>query len=213
MKVGILGSGAVGQALGKGFADAGHDVKMGTRDATQEKIKTWVSKTGSRASAGSYSDAASFGELLVLSTPWSGTEQAISLSEKKNFAGKTVIDVTNPLDFSAGTPKLALGHTDSGGEQVQRWLAGAHVVKAFNIIGAPFMVNPHFPGGPPDMFICGDDTTAKQKVTEILTTFGWSTLDIGGIEGARYLEPLAMVWVVYGFKTNTWSHAFKLLRK
>jgi predicted dinucleotide-binding enzyme len=214
MKVGILGSGAVGQALGKGFADLGHDVKIGTRDPGQEKIKTWVGATGPKASAGSYAEAASFGELLVLSTPWLGTENAIKLSEKKSFSGKVVIDVTNPLDFSSGpSPKLALGHTDSGGEQVQRWIPDAHVVKAFNIIGAPFMVNPQFAGGPPDMFICGNDEKAKQKVTEILTAFKWSTIDIGGIEGSRYLEPMAMAWVVYGFKTNTWSHAFKLLRK
>ena len=214
MKVGILGSGGVGQALGKGFADLGHDVKMGTRDPRQEKVTSWIAKAGPNASAGSYAEAAAFGELLVLATPWSGTENALKLSEKKNLAGKVVIDVTNPLDFSAGPPpKLALGHTDSGGEQVQRWIPDAHVVKAFNIIGAPFMVNPQFAGGPPDMFICGNDTKAKQKVTEILTAFKWTTIDIGGIEGSRYLEPLAMVWVVYGFSTNSWSHAFKLLRK
>jgi predicted dinucleotide-binding enzyme len=214
MKVGILGSGAVGQALGKGFADLGHEVKIGTRDPGQDKIKTWVASTGHKASAGTYAAAASFGELLVLSTPWSGTENAIKLSQRKNFAGKVVIDVTNPLDFASGPPpKLALGHTDSGGEQVQRWIPDAHVVKAFNIIGAPFMVNPQFAGGPPDMFICGNDEKAKEKVTDILTAFKWSTIDIGGIEGSRYLEPMAMAWVVYGFKTNTWSHAFKLLRK
>ncbi|MCX6133219.1 MAG: NAD(P)-binding domain-containing protein [Ignavibacteriales bacterium] len=214
MKIGILGSGGVGQALGKGFADLGHDVKIGTRDPGQDKIKTWVGKTGPKASAGTYAEAASFGELLVLASPWSGTENAIKLSEKKNFSDKVVIDVTNPLDFSSGSsPKLALGHTDSGGEQVQRWIPEAHVVKAFNIIGAPFMVNPQFDGGPPDMFICGNDEKAKQKVTDILTAFKWSTVDIGGIEGSRFLEPMAMAWVLYGFKTNTWSHAFKLLRK
>ena len=214
MKVGILGSGAVGQALGKGFADLGHEVKIGTRDPRQEKIRTWVGKTGPRASAGTYVEAASFGELLVLSTPWSGTENAIRLSEKKNFGGKVVIDVTNPLDFSSGPPpKLALGHTDSAGEQIQRWIPDGHVVKAFNIVGNADMVNPKFPGGPPDMFICGNDETAKKKVTEILTAFGWSTIDIGGIEGSRYIEPLAMVWITYGFRTNQWSQAFKLLRK
>jgi hypothetical protein len=210
MKVGILGSGAVGQALGKGFADLGHDVKIGTRDPGQDKIKAWVGKTGPKASA----EAAAFGELLVLSTPWSGTENAITLSVKKNFSGKVVIDVTNPLDFSSGpAPKLALGHTDSAGEQIQRWIPDGHVVKAFNIVGNGDMVNPKFPGGPPDMFICGNDEAAKKKVTEILTAFGWSTIDLGGIEASRYIEPLAMVWITYGFRTNQWSQAFKLLRK
>jgi predicted dinucleotide-binding enzyme len=214
MQVGILGSGAVGQALGKGLADLGHEVKIGTRDPGQDKIKAWVGKTGPKASAGTYAEAAAFGELLVLATPWAGTKNAIKLSESINFIDKIVIDVTNPLDFSSGPPpKLALGHTDSGGEQVQRWLSDAHVVKAFNIIGAPFMVNPQFAGGPPDMFICGNDEAAKKKVTEILTAFGWSTIDLGGIEASRYIEPLAMVWITYGFRTNQWSQAFKLLRR
>ncbi|HTY38265.1 MAG TPA: NAD(P)-binding domain-containing protein [Bacteroidota bacterium] len=214
MNVGILGSGAVGQALGKGFADLGHKVKLGSRDPGQDKIQSWITKTGSNASAGSYADAASFGELLVLSTPWAGTQNAINLSDKKNFAGKVLIDVTNPLDFSSGPPpRLAVGHTDSAGEQIQHWLPESHVVKAFNIVGNADMVNPKFPGGPPDMFICGNNDGAKKKVTEILTAFGWSTIDLGGIEGCRYIEPLAMVWISYGFRTNQWSQAFKLLRR
>jgi 8-hydroxy-5-deazaflavin:NADPH oxidoreductase len=214
MKVGIIGSGPVGQSLGKGFADLGHEVKLGTRDAGKEKVRTWLSKAGPRVSAGSFSEAAVFGELIVLATSWSGTESALQLADKKNLAGKVVVDATNPLTSTpGGPPGLALGHTNSGGEQVQRWLADAHVVKAFNIIGNPFMVNPQFPGGPPDMFICGNDAGAKQKVTDILTAFGWPTIDLGGIESSRYLEPLAMVWITYGFRTNTWSHAFKLLRK
>ncbi len=125
-----------------------------------------------------------------------------------------MIDATNPLDFSKGVPPiLTVGHTSSLGEQIQKWIPDAKVVKAFNSIGNAHMINPQFPGGPPDMFICGNDEDAKQKVTEILKNFGWSVIDIGGIEGSRYLEPLAMVWIVYGFRTNTWNHAFKLLRK
>ncbi len=214
MKIGIIGSGAVGQALGTGFAELGHEVKLGTRDINQEKVKTWLGKTGPRVSAGSFAEAAAFGELLVLATSWSGTENAITLAGKKNTAGKVVIDATNPLRVAAGgPPTLALGHTDSGGEQVQRWLAESRVVKAFNIIGNSFMVNPQFPGGPPDMFICGNNVKAKQSVADILTGFGWSTIDLGGIESSRYLEPLAMVWITYGFRTNTWTHAIKLLRK
>jgi 8-hydroxy-5-deazaflavin:NADPH oxidoreductase len=214
MQIGIVGSGGVGQALGKGFADLGHDVKLGTRDVNQEKVKAWLAKTGPLVSAGSFSDAAAFGEIIVLATSWAGTESALKLAEKRNLTGKVIIDVTNPLKVApGGPPTLALGHTDSGGEQVQRWAADAHVVKAFNIIGNPFMVNPQFPGGPPDMFICGNNANAKQKVTEILTAFGWSSIDLGGIESSRYLEPLAMVWITYGFRTNSWSHAIKLLHK
>ena len=124
---------------------------------------------------------------MVLATLWSGTENALRLAGAKNLAGKVVIDATNPLSFTAGQPSLELGHTDSAGEQV--------------------------PGGPPDMFICGNEGAAKSAVTEILTAFGWDTIDIGGIEGARLLEPLCVLWLLYGLRTNTWNHAFKLLRK
>jgi predicted dinucleotide-binding enzyme len=96
---------------------------------------------------------------------------------------------------------------------VHRWVPGARVVKAFNTVGYAHMVNPQFPGGPPDMFICGNDSAAKNSVTEILTGFGWNTIDIGGIEGSRVLEPMCILWVSYGMRTNSWNHAFKLLRK
>jgi predicted dinucleotide-binding enzyme len=118
------------------------------------------------------------------------------------------------LVFPAGAPpRLAVGHTDSAGEQVQRWLPDSHVVKAFNTVGNRHMVKPEFPDGPPDMFICGNDARAKQTVTDLLKAFGWPVIDIGGIEGARYLEPLAMIWILYLLRTKTGDHAFKLLRK
>jgi len=214
MKIGILGTGEVGRALGTGFASLGHEVKMGCRDARNEKAAAWAAKTGSRASAGTFADAASFGEIAVLATLWTGTENAIRLADPKNLAGKVVIDATNPLRFPEGAPpELVLGHTDSGGEQVQRWLSSSRVVKAFNIVGSASMVNPKFPGGPPDMFICGNDAPAKKTVGDILKAFGWPVIDIGGIEGARVLEPMCILWVLYGITTGTWEHAFKLLRK
>lgn len=214
MNVGVFGTGDVARALGTGFAKQGHAVQFGTRDPGSDKAKTLVAKVGARASAGTFADAAKFAEVAVLATLWTGTENALRLAGPGNLAGKVVIDPTNALDFSAGAPpRLAIGHTDSAGEQVQRWLPQARVVKAFNIVGNAFMVNPQFPGGPPDMIICGNDAAAKQTVTEICTAFGWPTSDLGGIEMSRYLESLAMVWIVYGFRTNTWNHAFKLLRK
>lgn len=214
MKIGILGTGEVGQTLGVGFVNLGHEVKMGSRDPNQEKVKACLKKAGAKASAGTFAEAAAFGELAVLCTIWSGTENAIRLAGPHNLAGKVVIDTTNPLDFSAGVPpKLAVGHTDSAGEQVQRWLPDSRVVKAFNIVGSPHMVKPEFPGGPPDMFICGNDDQAKEAVTDLLKAFGWSVIDMGGIEGARYLEPLAMVWIRHFFRVNSVNHAFKLLRK
>jgi predicted dinucleotide-binding enzyme len=212
MKIGILGSGDVGQALGLGFARYGHQVMMGSRDAGQEKVRKWVGLAGQNASAGSFAEAAAFAELAVLATLWSGTEQAIALAGPERLAGKPVIDVTNPLDFSQGAPRLALGHSDSGGEQVQRWLRDARVVKAFNIVGHPHMVDPVFAGGPPDMFICGNDPGAKRSVTGLLEDFGWSVVDLGGIECARYLEPMAMIWILHYLNTGNGNHAFKLLR-
>ena len=214
MRVGVLGTGDVGQVLGAAFATLGHEVRMGSRTPDNEKARAWVARVGHRASAGTFADAAGFGEVIVLATLWEGTEHALHLAGPESFAGKVVIDATNPLDFSGGVPpKLAVGHTDSGGERIQRWLPGARVVKAFNTIGNAFMFRPDFPGGPPDMFICGDDDAAKEVVRGVCADFGLGTVDIGGIEGARYLEPLAMVWIAYGFHSGTWSHAFKLLRK
>jgi len=214
MKIGILGTGEVGQVLGAGFANLGHEVKMGSRDPNQEKVKAWVNKTGAKASSGAFAEAAAYGELVVLCTLWAGTENVIRLADPRNLAGKVVIDTINPLDFSAGVPpKLAIGHTDSAGEQVQRWLPDSRVVKAFNTVGNPHMIKPEFPGGPPDMFICGNDDQAKETVTGLLKAFGWSVIDMGGIEEARYLEPLAMLWIHHYFRTNSGNHAFKLLRK
>ena len=214
MKIGILGTGDVGQALAIGFTNLGHDVKMGSRDPNQEKVKAWVNKAGAKASAGTFAEAAAFSELAVLCTIWTGAENAIQLAGPNNLTGKVVIDTTNPLDFSEGIPpKLAVGHTDSAGEHVQCWLPNSRVVKAFNIVGSAHMFKPEFPGGPPDMFICGNDEQAKETVTDLLKAFGWSVIDIGGIECARYLEPLAMVWIRHFFRINSVNHAFKLLRK
>jgi len=214
MRIGILGSGAVGQALGKGFAALGHDVKIGTRKPEDDKLKLWISETAGRGSVASPGEAARFAEIAVLATAWSGTEHAIQLADPKHLAGKVVIDVTNPLQPTPnGPPTLGVGFTDSAGEQVQRLLPQSKVVKAFNTVGNAHMFKPQFPGGPPDMFIAGNDAGAKDRVSDIVKAFGWGVIDIGGIEGARYLEPLGMVWVAYGFKTHGWNHAFKLLRK
>lgn len=109
--------------------------------------------------------------------------------------------------------RLAFGHTDSGVEQLQRWLPGARVVKAFNIVGNAHMVDPDFPGGPPDIFICGDDADAKATVAGMCASFGWPAIDIGGLSGARVFEPMCILWVMYGIRAGSWNHAFKLLRK
>ena len=168
-----------------------------------------------KVSSGSFAEAASFGELNIIATLWAGTDEAIRMADPKNFAGKVVIDVTNPLDFSKGMPpRLAIGHIDSAGEKVQRMLPDSKVVKVFNTVGNPHFVHPDFPEGPPTMFICGNDEDAKKSITDnILTKLGWESIDIGGIEGARLLEPLAFLWIMHYFRTGNGNHAFKLLRK
>lgn len=212
MKIGILGTGDVGKAIGKGFVTLGHDVKMGARDAQNAKAAAWATETGPKASTGTFADAAAFGEVIVLATLGSANEAALLAAGPERFKGKLVIDTTNPLDFSGGfPPKLTPG--ESGGEQVQRLLPGAHVVKAFNTVGNAHMFRPNFPGGPPDMFICGNDEGAKKKTGAILEAFGFGVIDIGGIGASHYLEAMCVVWVMHGGKSGSWNHAFKLLRK
>ena len=223
MKIGIIGSGDVGRRLADGLLQLGHQVKIGTRDTSKKEVVEWIDKhrkkgekESDNASIGSFAEAASFGEdLVVLSTSWTGTANALQMAGPSNMTDKVVIDTTNPLDFSQGLPpRMAVGHTDSAAEINQRSLPGSKVVKAFNIIGNPHMLRPDFPNGPPTMFICGNDEQAKKMVIDnILTPFGWETIDIGGLEGARLLEALAMLWITYYFRTGSGNHAFKLLKK
>lgn len=211
VRIGVLGSGDVGRVLAAGFVSLGHEVMIGSRDP--EKLRSWADAAGSRASCGTFEDTARFGDILVLATLGVATPEVIRLAGTENFDGKVVIDTTNPLDFSSGGPQLSVGHTDSLGEQVQRLIPTARVVKAFNTVGNAHMVNPQFPGGPPDMFLCGNDDGAKKIVAQICEAFGWGVVDLGGIESSRYLEPMCLTWVVYGIRNKSWNHAFKLLRK
>ena len=211
INVGILGSGDVGKALARGFIALGHDVKIGSR--SPEKLATFVAEEGPHASAATLEETAAFGDMIVLATLGVTALEAIEQAGKVHFRGKVVIDVCNPLDHSQGVPRLTVGHTDSLGEQVQRAIPDARVVKAFNTVGNPHMFKPDFPGGPPDMFLCGNDEEAKKLVSQVCQAFGWGVVDIGNIEGSRYLEPMCMAWVAYGIKSGTWDHAFKMLHR
>jgi len=214
MRIGVLGTGDVGQVLGAAFAKRGHTVKMGSRDPAQDKVRAWVAKTGAAASAGTFAEAAAFGEVVVLATLWTATESILKLAGPENFSGKLVLDATNPLDFSGGVPpKLAVSGADSAGERVQRWLPDARVVKAFNTVGNRHMDAPSFAGGPPDMFLCGNDASAKKTAAELIRSLGFGIVDSGGIESSRYLEAIAMVWILEFFATGSGDHAFKILRK
>jgi len=213
MNIGILGSGDVGQALARGFLALGHRVMLGSREPENPKAAAWVKRAGAGASHGTFAQAAQFGELIVLATLGVATENAIRLAGPERFRGKLVLDATNPLDFSNGMPPVLVGGVgDSGGERHQRLLPTAQVVKAFNSVGNPLMFRPEFPGGPPTMFICGDDASAKKRVGEICKDFGWDVADVGAMNVAHYLEAMCMVWVHAGVNSHNWHHAFKLLK-
>ena len=211
MKVGILGSGVVGQALGSGFASRGYSVKVSSRTPYSQKLKEWVRKNGKNASTGTFAEAAAFGDLLVLATPGTAAEVAIDLAGRNNFDGKVLIDVTNALDFRGGSAGLFVGTTDSLGERIQNKLPKAKVVKCFNTVGNTQMVDPKHKDA--EMLICGNDDAAKKEVSRIVTEFGWKgVIDVGGIDGARWLEALVPLWVRVGTKLNVWDHVFKVLR-
>jgi predicted dinucleotide-binding enzyme len=212
MKVGILGSGEVAQALGDGFIKHRHEVMLGTRDPA--KLADWAAKNPA-ARVGSFTEAAQFGELIVLAVNGKASAAALGLAGAENLAGKTIIDATNPITDAPpvnGVLSFFTNLKDSLQEPLHQKFADACFVKAFNSVGSDLMVNPRLEGGRPTMFICGNDTAAKKAVTEILDQFGWETLDMGAAEAARPIEALAILWCIPGFLRNEWTHAFKLLR-
>jgi predicted dinucleotide-binding enzyme len=212
MKVGILGSGIVAKALGHGFIQEGYEVKLGTRDVN--KLSSWLTEKGNNSSAGSFSEAAEFGEIIVLAVQGLAAITVIEIAGVNNFKNKVVIDATNPLDRSEGSPpKLIGGPGTSGGELIQKALHGAFVVKAFNTVSAALMYKPEFEGGPPDMFLCGDDDNAKKTVAQICKIFGWNIIDVGGIKYSHYTEAAGNLWTITAFAGGNWNQAYKLLRK
>ena len=213
MKIGVVGSGVVAQTLGAGFLKHGHEVMLGTREAA--KLKDWAAKNP-RARVGDFAAAAAFGEIVVLAVGGAVALDALKLAGTANIAAKTVIDATNPIGGGPpvhGVLSFFTSLTDSLMERLQKAFPAAHFVKAFNSVGAAQTVNPHFVGGKPTMFICGDRDEAKRAVTTLLDQFGWETADMGAVEAARAIEPLCMLWCIPGVARNDWSpHAFKLLR-
>ncbi|MFA6016186.1 MAG: NAD(P)-binding domain-containing protein [Gallionellaceae bacterium] len=211
MKIGILGSGDVAKALAGGFLKHGHEVMLGTR--APAKFGEWA-KGNPKGRISSFSDAAKFGELVVLAVKGTAALDVLHLAGDGNFAGKPVIDVTNPIADAPpvnGVLKYYTSLDESQMERLQREFSNARFVKAFNSVGNAFMVNPQFKGGKPTMFICGNDEAAKKIVGGILDQFGWETADMGKAEAARAIEPLCILWCIPGFLRNEWVHAFKLL--
>jgi predicted dinucleotide-binding enzyme len=209
-KVGILGSGDVGKALALGFKKHGHDVRIGSREGT--KLADWSKESG--VVEGTFAAVAQHGDVVALGVAGRVAEEVIK-GLARSLEGKTVIDATNPI---AGAPINGIlpyftGPNDSLMERLQKAAPGARFVKAFSSVGNAFFVNPSFAGGRPTMFIAGNDAGAKGQVTGILEQFGWDAEDVGGVEGARAIEPLCQLWCAPGFLRNDWAHAFKVVRK
>jgi len=212
MKIGVIGSGQVAKTLAAGFLKHGHDVCVGTRHT--DKLAAWAAEHP-KAAIGSFAETAKFGEVVVLAVKGSVAADALRAAGANNVTGKTVIDVTNPIADAPpvnGVLKFFTTLDDSLMERLQGEFPAARLVKAFNSVGAAAMVNPQFKGGPPTMFMCGNDEDAKKTVKGILDQFGWQAEDLGGAEAARAIEPLCMLWCIPGFQKQDWVHAFKMLR-
>lgn len=212
-RIGIIGSGIVGQTLAAGFMRHGYEVMIGTRDTA--KLKDWHAKHNN-ARLGSFADAAAFGSLLVLCTKGAVAHEVLEMAGKASLAGKTVIDTTNPIAAAPPEHGVLKFFTDLNNSLMEKLQAGfpeAHFVKAFSCVGSTFMVDPDFGGQKPSMFVCGNNEDAKAEVKELLTEIGWEPEDMGRAEAARAIEPLCILWCIPGMLNNQWSHAFRLLKK
>ena len=213
MRIGILGSGQVGEALANGFLKHGHEVMRGSREPG--KLEGWKQGAGDKASIGDSAAAARFGELVVLAVKGHGAESAVRAAGVENLAGKPVLDATNPIADAPpqnGVLRFFTDLNESLMEKLQKLAPSAHFVKAFSCVGNALMIDPKLTGGPPTMFICGNDAGAKAATTKLLTQVGWETLDLGAVEAARAIEPLCILWCIPGLLRNDWMHALKMLR-
>ncbi|HVF96485.1 MAG TPA: NAD(P)-binding domain-containing protein [Flavisolibacter sp.] len=214
MKIGIIGSGFVGQVLATAFLKENNEVMLGTRNTAKEEVVKWKEENA-KGRAGTFAETAAFGDVLVLAVAGGAAEEALQQSGAENLAGKVVIDATNPIAKEApdnGVLKYFTAINTSLMEQLQQAFPEVRFVKAFNSVGNAIMYKPQFREGRPTMFICGNDSGAKHTVTDILLSFGWEPADMGSVEAARAIEPLAMLWCIPGFLQNQWGHAFKLLK-
>lgn len=202
-RYGVLGSGEVGQTLAAGLREVGNEVRVGTRDPAKHPGTT------------GFADVARWAEALVLAVPGTAADSTLQVAGAENLRGKLVIDATNAIGNEPpedGVLRAFTGPNSSLMEQLQAAVPEARFVKAFNSVGSDLMVHPKLKGGPPTMFICGNDATAKSTVSKLLEQFGWEVADMGTAKAARAIEPLAMLWCIPGFLHDQWTHAFRLLR-
>lgn len=224
MKIGIIGSGVVGQTLGAKLVERAEDVVLGTRSPGNvsdkrglgQSLEAWAKATGDKARIGTFADAAAHGEIVINATSGTGALQALALAGEQNLKGKILIDVSNPLDFSKGMPpSLTVCNTDSIGEQIQRAFPDAKVVKTLNTTTAAVMVDPaKVGGGDHDLFVSGNDAAAKARVAELLRQwFGWRrVIDLGDITTARGAEMLLPIWLRLMGAFGTPKFNFKVVR-
>ncbi len=203
MHIGVLGTGTVGRTLSQALVEHGHEVRMGSRAAGNERAVAWAQQGGPLASEGSFADAAGFGELVFNATAGMASLDALESAGSEQLAGKVLIDVSNPLDMSAGfPPRLSVCNDDSLGESIQRAFPEVRVVKTLNTVTAAVMVAPGLVAGAHTMFLCGDHADAKEQARLLLGEFGWpegSLLDLGDITNARGMEMYLPLWVrLYG---------------
>jgi 8-hydroxy-5-deazaflavin:NADPH oxidoreductase len=199
VRIGVLGTGAVGNTLATKLVELGHEVRMGSRDAANDKAVAWAEEAGERASYGAFADAAEFGELVLNCTAGAASLDALEQAGEDALRGKVLIDVANPLDSSRGMPPtLTVANDDSLAEQIQRRFPETRVIKAFNTMNHLLMVDPSRVPDEHDLFMCGDDDGAKAQVRELAESFGWPSeriVDLGGIDGARAQEMYLPLWV------------------
>lgn len=210
MKIGVLGTGMVGDAIGSRLVELGHEVKMGSRTADNEKAKAFVAKHAGKASAGTFAEAAAFGEIIINCTAGVASVEALQMAGEANINGKIIVDIANPLDFSKGAPPSlipSLSNTNSLGEEIQNTFPSVKVVKTLNTMWCGLMVNPAMiNSGDHTNFMCGNDAEAKQKVKALLNEFGWKNknlLDLGDISSARGTEAILPIWLrIWGATQN-----------
>ncbi|HEX8754127.1 MAG TPA: NAD(P)-binding domain-containing protein [Solirubrobacterales bacterium] len=216
MRIGVLGTGAVGQAIAGRLVELGHEVTMGSRSADNGAMQTWLQGAGEGAAGGTFADAAAAGELIFNCTAGTASLEALEAAGAANLAGKTLVDVANPLDFSHGMPpRLSVCNDDSLGERIQAAHPDARVVKALNTVNASVMVEPSRVRGDHAIFVCGDDEAAKAQVTALLEAFGWprdAIVDLGDITGARGTEMYLPLWLRLHGALDTTDFNIAILR-
>lgn len=214
LNLAVLGTGRVGEAIANKLISLGHHVCWASRSPANPKSAAWVAQHGARASHATYADAAAAAEVVFFCTPGEATVNLANEIGATRLAGKIIVDISNPLDFSRGLPpSLLVCNTDSVGEQLQRALPDSRVVKTLNTVNSEIMVHPAMLAEPPTMFLSGNDPAAKERVAQLLRSFGWvSLLDLGDIPTARGTEMLLPLWLSASRSLGTLRFGFRLVR-